>query len=75
MTYRRTPTPTLDGLSSSAVIRLMFYKYDIEARNDIAARTKLLSKHPELFDREILLEIFSLHMQLKSQAMMKKRAG
>lgn len=67
------PTPTLDNLSTAQVINLMFYRYAIEKRNDIKARTKLMYKHPELFDAEIIREIFTMHMQLKSQSIQRRQ--
>lgn len=69
------PTPTLDNLSTSAVINLMFYRYAIEQQNDVKARTKLMYKHPEVFDEDIIREIFTTHMQIKSQRIQRRQTA
>jgi hypothetical protein len=64
----RKPTPTLDNLPASAVVKLMFLRFEIERRNDIAARTKLRVQHPELFDADIIREIYAYYLVNNARA-------
>jgi hypothetical protein len=71
----RKTTPTLNHLSAKQVIHLMHFKFEIECCNDISARTQLLHQHPELFDADILQEIYALSVLLNAQNKMKKVAS